>query len=538
MATFKREIKKLPSEQNLRLLSSLVISLANKTSSVEDKCISPWKAGETYQKDVSFVVYNRYIYSCMVTNNDDAFTESHWTKLADSFEELSVDDVKAFLNLTPEQLQTLSSIISTEIRLDKTFSSSDTYTRIQAAIDTAKEYTNNQLGKAVKPAYKVVSSTSEVTETGYFYLISNGTNFDMYVLSADRSVVSLGTSEIDLSNYYTKTETDSDFLKKTDADGKYATITTVDGKVDKTSIATAISSTPSVDKVASEKAVYDKNTINHKTIQGIDILDYASKVVDNFEFVRGFNVINSPYGDSDSPNNDMLYMINRISVSGYCRLIAYDLRSTFAYMRTQLNSTWTEWVRLTVAGGTKDYQTLATPQIKDGAYMSNSILWGTDRDFLVFDINKPDKTVRRLQFDTVEKAIGMYDLDYSTNAITEVGTLRFQKTSYVPLTDVTFTSPNVSKARENEVCKYCVKNGVCYVTLNDLSFSSDYKSEESFVVLPKPAMRQDFELTDSLGTTVLGKLFLEENGAMHLYSNTIPVTATGYISFSYPVAES
>ena len=538
MATLKREIKKLPSEQNLRLLSSLVISLANKTSSVEDKCITPWKAGETYQKDVSLVIYNGYIYSCAVTNKDAVFTESHWTKLADNFDELSVEDVKAMLNLSQEELDNLQKLLKDDqITTTSTFSSSKIFSDLQAAIDTAKEYTNNQLGKAVKPAYKVVSSTSEVTETGYFYLISNGTNFDMYVLSADGTVVSLGTSEVDLSNYYTKTETDNDFLKKTDADGKYATITTVDGKVDKTNIATAISSTPSVDKVASEKAVYDKNTINHKTIQGIDILDYASKVVDNFEFVRGFNVINSPYGDNDSPNNDMLYMINRISVSGYCRLIAYDLRSTFAYMRTQLNSTWTDWVRLSVAGGTEDYQTLATPQIKDGAYMSNSILWGTDRDFIVFDINKPDKTVRRLQFDTVEKAIGMYDLDYSTNAITEVGTLRFQKTSYVPPTDVTFTNPNVSKARENEVCKYCVKNGVCYVTLNDLSFSSDYKSEESFVVLPKPAMRQDFELTDSLGTTVLGKLFLEENGAMHLYTNTIPVTATGYISFSYPVAE-
>ena len=538
MATLNLNEKKIPSAENLRLIAQLCISLANKQSSLEDRCIAPWKSGEVYQKDISYVSHDEYIYLCSVSNNDTDFTESHWTKLSDTILELTKSDIEALINLSPEEISKLSDLISTEIRLDKTFSSSDTYTRIQAAIDTAKEYTNNQLGKAVKPAYKVVASTSEVTETGYFYLISNGTNYDMYVLSADGSVVSLGTSEVDLSNYYTKTEVDNDFLKKTDADGKFATITTVDGKVDKTSIATAISSTPSVDKVASEKAVYDKNTINHKTIKDIDILDYASKVVDNFEFVRGFNVINSPYGDSDSPNNDMLYMINRISVSGYCRLIAYDLRSTFAYMRTQLNSTWTEWVRLTVAGGTKDYQTLATPQIKDGAYMSNSILWGTDRDFLVFDINKPDRTVRRLQFDTVEKAIGMYDLDYSTNAITEVGTLRFQKTSYVPLTDVTFTSPNVSKARENEVCKYCVKNGVCYVTLNDLSFSSDYKSEESFVVLPKPAMRQDFELTDSLGTTVLGKLFLEENGAMHLYTNTIPVTATGYISFSYPVAES
>ena len=158
MATFKREIKKLPSEQNLRLLSSLVISLANKTSSVEDKCITPWKAGETYQKDVSFVIYNGYIYSCSVTNKDDAFTESHWMKLADSFDELSVEDVKAFLNLTPEQLQTLSSIISdTEVRLDKTYSSSKIYTDIKQCLDDSKAYTLAELGKASGASYKVVS---------------------------------------------------------------------------------------------------------------------------------------------------------------------------------------------------------------------------------------------------------------------------------------------------------------------------------------------------------------------------------------------
>ena len=149
-------------------------------------------------------------------------------------------------------------------------------------------------------------------------------------------------------------------------------------------------------------------------------------------------------------------MINRITVSGYCRLIAYDLKSTFAYMRTQLDGTWTDWVRLTIAGGTEDYQTIATPQIKDGAYMSNSILWGTDRDFIVFDINKPDKTVRRLQFDTVEKAIGMYDLDYSTNDVQEVGTLRFTKNSYMPWTEITtFTS-----AVNSGSVKYCVNNGI------------------------------------------------------------------------------
>ena len=257
MATLKREIKKLPSEQNLRLLSSLVISLANKTSSVEDKCISPWKAGETYQKDVSFVVYNRYIYSCMVTNNDDTFTESHWTKLADSFDEISVEDVKAFLNLTPEQVQTLSSIIlDTEVRLDKTYSSSKIYTDIQDALKESKEYCLKQLASKSTGSFKKVNDTTEVTDGNYLYLILNPSTskYDIYAL-VDSNVELLTSVDVNLDDYYTKTEVDNDFLKKTDAASTYATITTVDGKVDKTNVLTAASTTATDDQVYSAKAM-------------------------------------------------------------------------------------------------------------------------------------------------------------------------------------------------------------------------------------------------------------------------------------------
>ena len=163
MATLNLNEKKIPSAENLRLIAQLCISLANKQSSLEDRCIAPWKSGEVYQKDISYVSHDGYIYLCSVSNNDTDFTESHWTKLSDTISELTKADIEALVNLTPEEISKLSDLISTEIRLDKTFSSSDTYTRIQAAIDTAKEYTNNQLGKAVKPAYKVVASTSEVT---------------------------------------------------------------------------------------------------------------------------------------------------------------------------------------------------------------------------------------------------------------------------------------------------------------------------------------------------------------------------------------
>ena len=270
----KRATKKIPSEQNLRLLSSLILSISAKQGALEDRCIAPWKSGETYQANISYVSNLGYIWLCKTTNNDVDFSESKWIKMSDNITELSKDDISALINLSPQEISKLSDIISTEIRLDKTFSSSDTYTRIQAAIDTAKEYTNEQTGKCVKPAYRVVTNTSEVTETVYFYLISNGTNYDMYVLSADGSVVSLGTSEIDLSNYYTKTEIEADFLKKTDATSTYATITTVDGKVDKTDILTALGSSATDEQVYSAKVVnteLDKKANDDEVLKTTDI---------------------------------------------------------------------------------------------------------------------------------------------------------------------------------------------------------------------------------------------------------------------------
>ena len=247
--------KKNFSEANMRRIINLIIGISSQTSQLQDQCLTDYDETRVYSAG-NITIYDGYIWEAK-TVATGTWDVSKWTKIGtDDITELSKSDIEALINLTPEEISKLSDIISTEIRLDKTFSSSDTYMRIQAAIDTAKEYTNNQLGKAVKPAYKVVSSTSEVTETGYFYLISNGTNYDMFVLSADGSVVSLGTSDVDLTNYYTKTELDSDFLKKTDAASTYAEITTVDGKVDKDKILTATSAT------ATNEQVYSASVVN------------------------------------------------------------------------------------------------------------------------------------------------------------------------------------------------------------------------------------------------------------------------------------
>ena len=502
MATLNLKEKKIASTENLRLLSSLVISLANKTSSVEDKCITPWKAGETYQKDVSFVEYSDYLWICSVTNQDSLFTESHWTKLTDSFIEITKDDVAALINLSPEEISKLSDLISTEIRLDKTFSSSDTYTRIQAAIDTAKEYTNNQLGKAVKPAYKVVSSTSEVTETGYFYLISNGTNYDMYVLSADGSVVSLGTSEVDLSNYYTKTETDSDFLKKTDATSTYATITTVDGKFDKTNILTALDNSATDDQVYSAKAINAEldgvvkktdisTTINSAstddtvpTSKAVETRISKREIIKNVDlntFVdEGKYYIAS--GCTNSPIDGGYLNIMRYDDDFVCQICAryYISTSKNMYIRTKVSGTWQEW------------QSVCTTSVADVG--KTFVPFTVPSSITVYNPDRPD-------------LFGLY---------------------------------------------YIVKNGVCYVdvTMSLASISQMNNFTTLCSGMPKPAISYVRNEINSWNDKTAPTIAMAINGGESTFlivarnMSTSPMTPSnsdghfGYFcSFSYPVAE-
>ena len=132
---------------------------------------------------------------------------------------------------TKTDIETMSSIIlDSEVRLDKTYSSSKIYSSIQDAIDTSKAYTLSELGKMSGASYKVVTATSDMTDEKIIYLLDNGTTFDMYIVD-NGTPTKIGDTDVDLSDYYTKTEVDNDFLKKTDATSIYATKTELNEKV-------------------------------------------------------------------------------------------------------------------------------------------------------------------------------------------------------------------------------------------------------------------------------------------------------------------
>ena len=132
------------SETNLKKFASLIISLSSQVTDIENKCIKPYVGDELYPRD-SYVSYNGYIYQATATNQDSAFDETHWDKLSDDFNELTVADIEAMLGLSQEQLETMANLIAdTEVRLDKTYSSSKIYQDIQQCLNDSKTYTNDK----------------------------------------------------------------------------------------------------------------------------------------------------------------------------------------------------------------------------------------------------------------------------------------------------------------------------------------------------------------------------------------------------------
>lgn len=381
----------------------------------------------------------------------------------------------------------------------------ETYTRIQAAIDTAKEYTNNQLGKAVKPAYKVVASTSEVTETGYFYLISNGTNYDMYVLSADGSVVSLGTSDVDLSGYAKTSDLEADYLKKTDAastyatitalndflektdaDSKYATITTVDEKVDKASIITAKDNSATDDQVYSAKAI---NTELDGVVKKTDIVTTIDNTVTDKQIASARAILRSKsaihMGESVNPEN-------------------YDVGAWFAegqgstLLSTSYGHPCSEWHISYVVTGYKANDSQGYKIIFAIAMSGNCY-------------------VKVQQWDKWTKWINI-----GTTSVADV-----------PWTVVTTTNTKISGG----YIKYRVKNGICFVSVGGVT-SSATRGQTISSSLPKA------EDTVIYGGQLSGSGDGENNGYMFISNrNTLIMNIKNanvalYGSFSYPVAES
>ena len=122
-------------------------------------------------------------------------------------------------------------ILDTEVRLDKTYSSSKIYQDIQQCLQDSKDFTLEELGKKIGASYEIVTSTDDMVSQDYLYLLNNGNGYDIYIVDVDNIPVVIGDTTIDLSNYYDKTEIDTKFEEELGVEVLNTTAQTVKGAI-------------------------------------------------------------------------------------------------------------------------------------------------------------------------------------------------------------------------------------------------------------------------------------------------------------------
>ena len=77
----------------------------------------------------------------------------------------------------------------------------------QERTEQFETYVNNSLVSVVKPTYRKVDSEAEMMDTGYFYVMETSTNsgeYSIYVVTDDGEVLSISSTEVDMSDYQSK----------------------------------------------------------------------------------------------------------------------------------------------------------------------------------------------------------------------------------------------------------------------------------------------------------------------------------------------
>ena len=475
--SFNLPKKQIPSEANLRRIIQILTGLMASQSTIESQCLLPYDETKTYAKG-QICLYENQLYLCKTTTTGN-FDNSKWIVQENSFDELTLDQVKALISLTDQELKTMTQLISdSEVRLDKTYSSSKIYTDIQDAISSCKQYVLIELAKKSTGSFKKANDVSEITDENYFYLIYNNdtSKYDIYAL-LNNNVEKLTTVDVNLDDYLTKTDAENTYLKKTDADGKYATITTVDGKVNKTSIVTSIDNTSTNDTVPTTKSVYDSAVKNKNLKTYTDLSQLGLTAPSTVGEI--FNAL---------PDRSLLL----------------------------LECTDTDFNITDVPGS---YGLLTIDKINNGRF---SIMYKTSltkslaaNNFFVGNLKGEDGT----------------ELTWKRVCITSVSDK--PKTNIAPADTTKFVG-----FKGNSMCNYCVQNGICYVSLWGVRVTVTGRVNTGVILpMPKSGFFGGGYLTG--GGDAITHAYahtIPETGELKF--NVKDANTALYGMFSYPVAES
>ena len=438
-------------------------------------------------------------------------------------EEYLEQEIDDMFDATPQEISYYESLINPDVVSENRLWSSKTIDeKLASAILEANKYTDQASTRNLTT--EIVSSTADVTKENVLYLIlsdASTNTYEQYMLIGG-TATALGSTQVDLSNIYNKSEIDSkldDKANKSEVlsmdsvqattgsetnDTVYTSKLTKDElakKIDKTSILIAKNNSATDDQVYSAKSI---NTELDGVVKKTDIIDnLTSTDTDKPLSANQGKILNDKKLDKADVGKITVLNANGVDIKDF---ILEKCTEKF-----------------------KEYHIISTPTCTDipaNNYFYMIVRRTGNNTFKVTakEANSTNEYVRNYRSDA---AIWTKWAKVCTTTVEDI-----PKTNIAPVNETAFVN-----FKGNSLCNYCVENGVCYVSLWGVQVTVTGRVNTG-VMLPLPKS----------GFFGGGELVGGGDAEIHAYAHTIPETGelkfnvkdaniALYGSFSYPVAE-
>ena len=177
--------------------------------------------------------------------------------MSQQYTTMSLDALKLLCATINKTVDLPNTVISdTSIATNTTYSSHRLDKEFDTLEDELKHYTDTAIAGLNKLTKEIINDKSLVVKDNVLYLYKaadDPSNDYMQMMLINGVAVELGSTQVDMSDYYNKTDSDNKFAAKLDLNTLTAV---VNDKINKTDIVTSIGNDSTNEKVASAKAVY------------------------------------------------------------------------------------------------------------------------------------------------------------------------------------------------------------------------------------------------------------------------------------------
>ena len=403
------------------------------------------------------------------------------------WQEYTDSEISDILEISDEQALELSKIINDNVKANnKLWSSNKIDSELQNVVIEANKYSDELIGQISSISLEYVTALPNTDiKSNVIYILQGIPNTLNVYNNSTSAFVTVGDLNIDLTNYYTKSEVDAELAKKANADevlkpdAIVSDLTTTSGS---TTLSTAGLQTEldKVVKTADIKTTLDENSTNDDVYGGKAIFDAIHESI-------------SMILSSASDITTLLAKLKSLAPGKSVVIKLYD----------------DSGILFPVAG---NY--IGTVSVING------------NEIIVICVNHwNSKHAYTFRVQTDDTSISLNKI-----CVTSVND--------IPWTNITgnLLSTKVKFSNADSYASYCVKNGTCYVTIWSMTILAECGVEVLFNGLPEAAITGSSSLKTA--NTSFGLVFTGDGGQILMNVDASCIGRNGYCTLSYPVKES